>query len=77
MERLGEPSAILAHEILVQDAYVPKYLFCGRGLVLSITEPLKHRSTFQIVRCRGLQPLDNPEQHGSEFYQAFEDEVDW
>src|SRR5258706_3095809 len=38
-ERLGQPCAIKPQEIVVPDCYVHEYLYCGRGLVLSIAEP--------------------------------------
>jgi hypothetical protein len=56
---------------------VHEYLFCERGLVLSLAEPFEGGQPSQIVRCRGIQPIDSPEQFGSDFYRAFEDEVVW
>lgn len=77
MAALGEPSAIKPHEILVENAYVHEYLFCERGLVLSVAEPLEGNLPLQIVRCRGIQPISSPEQFGPELYQSFEDRTLW
>jgi len=73
MSRLGEPSAIKPHEILREGSYVHEYLYCERGLVLSIAEPFEKGQAWQIVRCRGIQPIDDPRQFGPEFYLPFED----
>ena len=77
MEPLGQPSAILPHEILSPDAYVHEYLYCQRGLVLSIAEPFQKGKPWDIVRVRGIRPLDNPNEFGPEFYRVFEDKMVW
>ncbi len=77
MAALGSPSAIKPHEILVENTYVHEYLFCERGLVLSVAEPFEEGRPLRIVRCRGIQPIDSPEQFGPEFYQSFEDRIVW
>ncbi|MBE9475215.1 MAG: hypothetical protein IMY85_10025 [Chloroflexi bacterium] len=77
MVGLGPPSAIKPHEILVENAYVHEYLYCERGLVLSIAESFEEGQPHQIVRCRGIRPIDSPEQFGPELYRAFEDKTVW
>lgn len=74
---LGEPSLVKPHEILKPNAYVHEYLYCERGLVLSLAEPFQKGQPFEIVRCRGIQPLESPEQFGPELYRSFEDEIAW
>lgn len=77
IDDLGKPTAILPHEILVQDAYVHEYLYCERGLVLSIAEPFQEGQPSKIVRCRGIRPLISVDEFGPEFFQAFEDRTVW
>ena len=77
MNGLGEPSAILPNEILAPDAYVHEYLYCEKGLVLSIAEPFEKQRPKKIVRCRGIKPLNSPDEFGPEFYLAFENRTAW
>lgn len=77
IEGLGEPSAIMRHEILVDGAYVHEYLYCERGLVLSIAEPFEKEEPQRLVRCRGVRPMSSPEEFGPELYMAFEDRQVW
>ena len=77
MEGLGEPTAILPHEILSPGVYVHEYLYCERGLILGIGEPFRKEEPLNIVRVRGIRPLDSPSEFGPEFYQAFQDQTVW
>lgn len=77
MKGLGEPTAILPHEILVQNTYVHEYLYCERGLVLSVAEPFQKELPLRIVRCRGIRPMRSPDEFGPEYYQSFEDKTVW
>jgi hypothetical protein len=77
MEGLGQPTAILPHEILSPGAYVHEYLYCKRGLVLSIAEPFQKEQPLKIVRARGVRPLDSPGEFGPELYQPFQDQTVW
>jgi len=77
LEYLGSPSAIKPHEIIRPGAYVHEYLFCKKGLVLSVAEPFDKNQPLQIIRVRGIQPLERPEQYGPEFHRSVEDETVW
>lgn len=77
MDGLDGPTAVLPHEILVQGTYVHEYLYCQRGLVLSIAEPFQKDQPMKMVRCRGIRLLSSPDEFGPEFYQAFEDKTVW
>ena len=77
MEGLGQPTAILPHEILSPGTYVHEYVYCERGLVLSIGEPFQKEEPLKVVRARGVRPLDRPDEFGPEFYQAFQDQKVW
>ena len=77
MHGLGDPTAILAHEILLQGTYVHEYLYCEKGLVLSVAEPFQKDLPIKVVRCRGVRPLSSLDEFGPEFYQAFEDKMVW
>jgi hypothetical protein len=74
---LPEPSAVLAQEILVPDAYAYEYLYCATGLVLTVAKPLRGEAPSRIVRCRGLKPLASPAEFGPDYYRPFEDRVRW
>jgi hypothetical protein len=77
MSALEEPSAIKPHEILREGSYVHEYLYCEIGLVLSIAEPFDKNQSLRIVRCRGIQPIDDPDQFGPQFYMPFEERSVW
>jgi hypothetical protein len=77
LEALETPCAILPHEILREGAYVHEYLYCSRGLVLSVAEPFDQSLVRSIVRCRGIRPIEKPELFGPELYCAFEDRKSW
>jgi hypothetical protein len=74
---LPQPSAVLAHEILVPGAYAHEYLYTPTGLVLTVAEPLGGGGPKWIVRCRGVAPLASPEAFGPAYYRAFDDQVRW
>lgn len=74
---LGDPTAIKPHEILHKNGYVYEYLYCDRGLVLSIVEPFKKERSMQIVRCRGIRLMNSPDEFGPQYYQPFEDKIVW
>ena len=77
LEALPEPSAVLAHEILVPDAYAHEYVYCDIGLVLTVAQPFRDGEPNRIVRCRGVAPLNSPAAFGPAYYRAFEDQVRW
>lgn len=74
---LPKPSAVLANEILIPDAYAHEYLYCTNGLVLTVAQPYSESGTNRIVRCRGIKPLASVEEFGPAYYQAFDDQVQW
>jgi hypothetical protein len=77
LEQLGPPSAVKAHEILVDGAYVREFVYPERGLVLSVAEPFDAPDDKRIVRGRGLRPLSDAEEFGPEFYMRFEERTVW
>lgn len=76
LDALGTPDRVLPHEILVPDAYAHEYLYCARGLVLTVAQALRGGAD-RIVRCRGIRPLTGPTEFGPAYYRAFEDQVQW
>lgn len=76
LDALPPPDAVLPHEILVPDHYAHEYLYCGRGLVLTVAEALRGAERY-IARCRGIAPLASVREFGPDFYLAFEDRVSW
>ena len=77
LEALPEPNAVLANEILLPDAYAHEYLYCSRGLILTVAQPYHENVANRIVRCRGIKPLASVEEFGPAYYQAFDDQVQW
>jgi hypothetical protein len=77
LKSLGELSAILPHEFLIPGTYVHEYLYCQRGLVLSVAEPFQKELPLQIVRCRGIKIMSRAAEFGPEYYRSFEDETVW
>jgi hypothetical protein len=75
LEGLGKPSAIKPREIVLPDAYVHEYLYCERGLVLSVAQTSKEGEALRIVRCRGIRPLEKPEQFDSKLYRSLENKI--
>ena len=53
---------------------VYEYLYCRRGLVLSVAEPLDPAgdAALKIARCRGIRPLEGPLEYGAEYYLALQ-----
>jgi hypothetical protein len=80
LDELPEPSAVLAREIRVPDAYAHEYLYCPTGLILTVAEPLclhDDEGPTRILRYRGIKPLARVEDFGPDYYRAFEDRVRW
>ena len=76
-ETLGPPTEILAHEILAPGAYVHEYLYADRGLLLSVAKPFDRQQLPRVVRCRGIRPVRDANDLGSDLYLAFEDQTVW
>ena len=74
---LGEPSGVKPHEILVEGAYVPEWVYAERGLVLSVAEPFSDPSDRRVVRCRGVRVLASADEFGPEYHLAFEDRTSY
>lgn len=77
MAELPEPCGIKAQEILVPGAYAHEYVYCDRGLVLTVAKALNHHDPDCLVRCRGIQPIATVEAFGPDFYRPFEDQMYW
>jgi len=72
---LPEPCGILPQEILVTDAYAHEYVYCEKGLVLTIARYLQATTPDKLIRCRGIAPLTTVKQFGPDFYKPFEDRI--
>lgn len=77
MDDLEEPTAILHPEISIQGAFVPEYLYCKRGLVLSVARPFDEKQPLRILRCRGIRPIETPDQFGAELYRSNLNKTFW
>lgn len=74
---LPEPTAVLAHEIQLPDAYAHEYLYCPVGLVLTVAQAYRKGRPLRVVRCRGTRPLKGVGDFGPAYYQALEDQIRW
>jgi len=74
MEYLEEPCAILPQEILVEGFYAYEYLYCSRGLVLTVAKALEEKKDQErrLIRCRGIRPIDSVKDFGPELYMSWE-----
>jgi hypothetical protein len=72
---LPEPTAIVAHEILVPGAYAPEYLYGANGLALTVAIPFGSHAPARIVRCRTIRPFAAAKEFGPDYYKPFEDRV--
>lgn len=70
---LPEPCGQLPHELLIEGAYAHEYVYCEKGLVLTIARSLKNVEPDRLVRYRGVRRLANVSEFGPEYYKAFED----
>jgi hypothetical protein len=77
LEVLGPPSGVKPHEILVEGAYVPEWVYADRGLVLSVAEPFAAPDDRRVVRCRGVRVLASADEFGPEYHLAFEDRTSY
>jgi hypothetical protein len=77
MEHLEQPCATLPQEILVEDFYSYEYLYCSRGLVLTVAKPLEEEGSQgeRLIRCRGIRPIASEMDFGPELYMPWESEI--
>lgn len=74
---LPEPTAILPQEIEVAGTYAHEYLYCERGLLLTVAQYLKQTAPDRLIRCRGIRPLSRPQELGAELYRPLDLDVKW
>jgi hypothetical protein len=75
MQGLPEPNGILPQELLVSGHYAHEYVYCSRGLVVTVAKPLSSTGEDQIVRYRGVRQLGKVQEFGPDYYQAFDDQI--
>lgn len=76
LETLGEPDARMPQEFSLPGYYVREFLFCRRGLVLSVAEPSGAAEPLvKIVRCRGIAVLNAPFEYGADYYLAHRNRI--
>jgi len=77
LHELPEPDAILPHEILVEKAYASEYIYCERGLNLTLAKHFDKQISDTIVRCRGFEKISKPEEFDTRYYKSFENSILW
>lgn len=73
---LGEPDAVLPHEVLSPLGYVHEHLYARRGLLLGVLQP-SDGGPHRVVRVRGIEPLSTADGLGTGLYRSVEDQVLW
>jgi hypothetical protein len=74
---LPQPTAILPQEISVEGAYAHEYLYCERGLLLTVAQSFGRPEPDRLIRCRGIRPMLDRSQLGPELYMPLDTEVNW
>lgn len=77
LDQLRSPDAVLPHEIWVDGAYAHEYIYCDRGLVLTVAEYFDEAAANEIVRCRGFERIERPGEFDARYHRAFEDSSFW
>lgn len=77
MTELGEPDAVLPQEMFLEDAYAHEYLYCARGLLLTVAQPFGAAAPNRLHRCRGIASLNDPGALGPELYTPLDTDVKW
>jgi hypothetical protein len=74
---LGSPDARKAPEFGRPGYFLQEYLYCRRGLVLSVAKSLdtSTESCLKILRCRGIQPLTSAHEYGADYYLALKNSI--
>jgi hypothetical protein len=76
VQALGEPDAVLPHEVRSQRGYVHEQLYAGRGLIVGMLQPFDG-GPHEPVRCRGIVPLLPGSPLDPGLYRSAEDQVLW
>jgi hypothetical protein len=77
LKELPEPDMILPHEILVDNAYAPEYIFSIRGLNLTVAKHYDKSTPDKIVRCRAFERLSSPTEFNARYYKSFKSSKRW
>ncbi|MFT3823211.1 MAG: hypothetical protein QM731_04790 [Chitinophagaceae bacterium] len=70
----SDPCGILPHQLLYPEAYAHEYIYCTKGLQLTIARFFQHQRPDEVIRCRGFVPVASVLDFGPYYYKAFEDE---
>lgn len=77
LEGLPEPTAVLPQEISVEGAYAHEFLYAERGLVVTLAQQFGESEPRQLLRCRGIRPLEGRKQFGPELYMPLDTDIKW
>lgn len=75
LEQLPVPDAVLPPEMLLPGAHPNEYIYCNRGLNLTVAKYADERIPDRIVRCRGVRQLGSSREFDARYYRAFEDQI--
>jgi len=69
---LDPPDIRKPGEFLLAGCLIYEYVFCRRGLAMSVAEPLpsEPKKSMKILRCRGIASLASPSEFDNRYYLA-------
>lgn len=72
LSTLEQPDVRRLGEFSLPGYLVREYLYCRRGLILSVAGTLTPAMTqsMKVVRCRGIAPLVAPQEYDARYYLA-------
>ena len=74
---LPKPDAILSQEIYIENAYAFEYLYCKQGLLLTVTQDLREKTSVEVVRFRVIQPIQSPQELNAALYFPLDAREKW
>lgn len=77
LNQLPKPDVILPNEILIENAYAAEYIYCEKGLNLTIAKYFNKKLPDKIIRCRGFEKINNSNEFDGRYYKSFDDLISW
>ena len=74
---LGAPTAVLPQELSIEGAYAHEYLYCDRGLLMTVAQDLSGKIPDKVIRLRGIKKMKGPDELNSELYFPLDAQENW
>ena len=75
LDDLEEPSVILLPELSIEEAYAHEYLYCNRGLLITVLEYDNPTRKNEIMRIRGFGTIDAVRDLKSDLYYPLDNQI--